>query len=75
MLLSRNTESPARCLAKLKENCYHDQIRLTKGSVALLEPVHKARNDHEQKLMPEINPSASQEKESINDDTWRGEEI
>jgi hypothetical protein len=37
----------------------------------LLELVDKGQN--EQKLTPEINPSASQEMDSIDDDSLRGE--
>ena len=39
----------------------------------LSEPVDKAQN--EEKLMPEMNSSTSQEMGSVNNDTLRGEEI
>jgi len=42
-------------------------------SAALPELVYTAHN--EQKLMPKMNPSASQEMDSVDDDTWRVAEI
>ena len=45
----------------------------TIDSVALLEPVEKVQN--ERKLMPEVNPSTSQEMDSVDNDTLKGEKI
>jgi hypothetical protein len=50
-----------------------EQKRLQYISAALSELVYTAHN--EQKLMPKMNPSASQEIDSVDDDTWRVAEI